>query len=97
MNTYSLVQSSSQMPKMGALDGYVIILYSHSVDPQKLCVGLKYYTVHMYSMPYYTYGSTANFLVLEPTALLCIYISKEWCCNEDLRGVRNFRYLQRFF
>ena len=29
----------------------------------------------MYSMPYYTYGSTANFLVLEPAAL--IYISKE--------------------
>ena len=41
----------------------------------------------MYSMPYYTYGSTANFLVLEPTAL--IYISKERRCNEDQRGVGN--------
>ena len=36
----------------------------------------------MYSMSYYTYGSTANFLFLEPTAL--IYISKEWRCNERI-------------
>ena len=43
------------------------------LDPQKLCVGVKYYIVHMYSMPYYTYGSTANFLVLESTALIYIY------------------------
>ena len=28
----------------------------------------------MYSVPYYTYGSTANFLVLEPTALIYYYI-----------------------
>ena len=49
------------------------ILYSRSVDPRKLRVGVKYYIVHMYSMPYYTYGSTANFLVLEPTALIYIY------------------------
>ena len=34
---------------------------------------------------YYTYGSTANFLFLGPTAL--IYISNERRCNEDLRGV----------
>ena len=38
------------------------ILYSCSVDPWKLCVGIKYYIVHMYSMSYYTYGSTANIL-----------------------------------
>ena len=37
---------------------------------------------------YYTYGSTANFLILGPTAL--IYISKERRCNEDLRGIGNF-------
>ena len=43
-------------------------------------------------MPYYTYGSTANFIFLEPTAL--IYILKEWCCNEDLRGVGNFKIEQ---
>ena len=24
------------------------IVHSHSVDPQKLCVGVKYYIVHMY-------------------------------------------------
>ena len=36
---------------------------------------------------YYTYGSTANFLFLGPTAL--IYISKERHCNEGLRGVGN--------
>ena len=65
------------------------IVYSRSVDPRNLCVGIKYYIVHMYSMPYYTYGSTANFLVLVPTAL--IYISKEQRCNEDLRGVGNFK------
>ena len=64
------------------------IVHSHSVDPRKLCVGIKYYIVHMYSIPYYTYGSTANFLVLERTALICI--SKERRCNEDLRGVKNF-------
>ena len=64
------------------------ILYSRIDDPQKLCVGVKYYIVHMYSMPYYTSGSTANFLFLGPTAL--IYIYKEWCCNEDLRSVGNF-------
>ena len=51
------------------------ILYSHSVDLRKLCVGVKYYIVHMYSMPYYTYGSTANFLFLGPTALIYIYIN----------------------
>ena len=45
------------------------IFYSRSV---MLCVGVKYYIVHMYSMPYYTYGSTANFLFLGPTALICI-------------------------
>ena len=50
----------------------VCIVHSRSVDPRKLCVGVKYYIVHMYSMPYYTYGSTANFLVLEPTALIYI-------------------------
>ena len=47
-------------------------LYSISIQltPQKLCVGVKYYIVHMYSMPYYTYGSTANILFLGPTALI---------------------------
>ena len=48
------------------------ILYLRSVDPRKLCVGVQYYMVHMYSMPYYTYGSTANSLFLEPTALIYI-------------------------
>ena len=66
-----------------------IIVYSCSVDPRRLCVGVKYYIVHMYSMPYYTYGSTANFLFLEPTVLICI--SKEWRCNEDQRGVGHFK------
>ena len=45
---------------------------SHSVDPQKLRVGVKYYMVHMYSMPYYTYGSAANNLFLGSTALIYI-------------------------
>ena len=49
-----------------------------------LCVGVKYDIVHMYSMPYYSYGSTVNLLFLEPTVLL--YISKERRCNEDQRG-----------
>ena len=70
------------------------ILYSHSVDPRKLCVGVKYYIVHMYSMPYYTYGSTANVLVLGPTVL--IYISKERRCNEDLHSVGNLK-IERVF
>ena len=42
----------------------------------------------MHSMPYYTYGSTANFLVLGPTVLICI--SKERHCNENLCGIGNF-------
>ena len=54
-----------------------------------MCVGVKYYIVHMYIMPYYTYGSTANFLFLEPTVF--IYISKEWRCDEELHGVGNFK------
>ena len=49
-------------------------VHLHSVDPRKLCVCVKYYIVHMYSMLYCTYGGTANFLVLEPTALIYIYI-----------------------
>ena len=66
------------------------ILYSRSLDPQKLRVGVKYYIVHMYSMPHYTYGSTANVLFLGPTVLIYI-ISKERHCNEDLRSVGNFK------
>ena len=42
----------------------------------------------MYSMLYYTYGSTTNFLLLGPTAL--IYISEERCCNENIRSVGIF-------
>ena len=43
---------------------------------------------HVYSMPYYTYGSTANFLFLGTTALIyIIYISNERRCNEDLHVV----------
>ena len=66
-------------------EGYSIQLIPHP----KLCVRVKYYIVHMYSMPYYTYGSTANFLFLGPTALIYIYISKERRCNKDLHGVGN--------
>ena len=67
------------------------IVHSRSVDPspRKMCVGVKYYIVHMYSMPYYIYGSTANLLVVEPTAL--IYISKERRCDEDQCGVGKFK------
>ena len=35
-------------------------LLAFSWHPE-LCIGVKYYIVHMYSMPYYTYGRTANF------------------------------------
>ena len=58
------------------------------------CVGVKHYIVHMYSMPYYTYGSTANFLVSEPTVLIYMYISKERRCDEDLHGVGKFKIEQ---
>ena len=72
---------------------YGTIVRSHSVDPRKLCVGVKYYihVVHMYSMPYYTYGSTANFLVLKPTAYIYVIISKERRCDKDQRGVGDFK------
>ena len=42
---------------------YVIIVHSRSIEPRKLCVGVKYYIVHvhMYSMPYYTYGVQLTF------------------------------------
>ena len=62
------------------------IVHSRSVDPRKLRVGVKYYIVHMYSMPYYTHGSTANFFILRAYSA-----SKERCCNEDLRGVGNLK------
>ena len=68
------------------------IVHSRSADPRKLCIGVKYYIVHMYSMPYYTYGSTANLLFLGPTEPL--YISKERRCDEDLHGVGNFKIEQ---
>ena len=72
------------------------IVHLRSVDPRKLCVGVKYYIVHMHSMPYYTYGSTANFLFLGPTVLVYIYIYiyiyiKKRQCNKDLRGVGNLK------
>ena len=38
---------------------------------------------------YYAYGSTANFLPEEPTAL--IYIPKEWRCYTEQHGVGNFK------
>ena len=50
----------------------------------------------------YIYGSRANFLFLGPTVLIYINISKEWRCNEGLRGVGIYkieqviRYLRRF-
>ena len=53
------------------------ILYLGSIDPRKLRIGIKYYIVHMYSMPYYTYGSTANFLFLGPKALIYTYIKRK--------------------
>ena len=71
------------------IDIYSSIISSCSVDPQKLCVGVKYYIIHMYSMPYYTYGNTSNVLFLEPTAL--IYTSKERRWDEDLRSVGNLK------
>ena len=53
-------------------EGNKTILHSRSVDPRKLRIGVKYYIVHMYSMPYYPYGSTANFLFLGPTEFIYI-------------------------
>ena len=43
-------------------------------------------------MAYYAYDSTANFLFLGPTVLLCI--SKERRCDKELhvRGVGNFAF-----
>ena len=35
---------------------------------------VNYTLIRMYSMPYYTYGSTANFLFLGPTVLIRVYI-----------------------
>ena len=49
------------------------IVHSRSVEMRKLCIDIKYYIVCMYSMPYYTYGSTANFLFLEHTVLIYIF------------------------
>ena len=50
-----------------------LIVHLCSVAPRKLCVVVKYYIVHMYSIPYRTYGSTANILILEPTVLIYVY------------------------
>ena len=72
---WGCVQFSCAVHQLLASSVSVTILYSRSVDPRKLRVGIKYYIVHMYIMPYYTYGSTANFLFLESTAL--IYMKTE--------------------
>ena len=45
---------------------------------------VQYAILHLRMVVY-----TANFLVLEPTAL--IYILKERRCNEDQRGVRKLK------
>ena len=47
--------------------------------------------VYIMECLYYTYGSTANFLFLGPTALIYISLSKERRCNEGLRGVGHFK------
>ena len=71
------------------LHAYVAtIVHLRSIDPRKLCIGVKYYIVHMYSVPHYTYGSTGNILVLEPMGLIFIY--KERHCTKDQRGVGKF-------
>ena len=72
------------------------IVHSCSVDPREVVRRRKilHSTYCMYSMPYYTYGSTANFLFLEPTVLILMYISKERRCNEDLHGVGKFKIEQ---
>ena len=64
-----------------------------SVDPRNLCVGVKHYIVHMYSMPYYTYGSTANFLFLGPTAFIKKLYQKNDAVihNDAQRGFRNVK------
>ena len=78
--------------KPGNIDLEIMFIpkvHSHSVDPRKLCVGVKYYIVHSVQYAILHFGSTANLLFLGPTAL--IYISKERRCNEDQHGVGNFK------
>ena len=70
MRERETVSESERGRKSEGVEEMSIKVHSRSVDPRKLCVGVKYYIVHMYSMPYYTYGSTANLLDLEPTALI---------------------------
>ena len=55
---------------------YTVLYSSHVQLTPEVVHRHKYYIVHMYSMPYYTYGSTANLLFLEPTALIYIYIKR---------------------
>ena len=58
----------------------------------------------MYSMPYYIYASTTNFLVLEPTALTytCIYqkndaVTRIYMVLEIFLIEQVIRVLRRFF
>ena len=55
-------------------------------------MGVKYYTVHMYNMPYYayTYGSTADSLFLGPTALIIESVDS---INRDERGFPLTQYI----
>ena len=64
----------------------IVLVLSHIgiVDHQKLCcvcIAINYTPLSM--VLYYTYDSTANFLYLGSTVLICI--SKEWHCKN--RGV----------
>ena len=66
------------------------IVHSRSVDLRKLCVGIKYYIVHICTVCHTTLMVVQlSFLYLGPTVLL--YISNERCCNEDQRGVGNLK------
>ena len=67
---YYTTKYSTQITKCVPLTYNKTQLYSIRIQFRKLCIGVKYYIVHMYSMPYYTYGSTANFLFLGPKALI---------------------------
>ena len=86
--------SNCPKPREGKCSLFCLVVRDHTLKsirvswPRKLCgvrVAINYTPL---SMAYHAYDSTANFLSLGSTMLICI--SKERRCKEDLRGVRKW-------
>ena len=68
--------------------GSKTIVYSRSVDPRKLCLGVKYYIV-LYTYYLIIICTLCHTTLMVYSTAYSAYISKERRCNKDQRGVGN--------